>query len=146
MSNRVVSTPKVAFIDTGIAAGLLGQDESSLRKLNSPLGALLENFVAMEIARQLSWTDDWIEMTHYRTKDKVEVDVVLENRRQEVIGIEVKAATTVKAEDFRGLEHLANRLGDDFVAGYVLHTGQHDFSYGPKLRALPVSALWQVKP
>jgi predicted AAA+ superfamily ATPase len=39
-------------------------------------------------------------LSHYRTRDKVEVDAILENRRGEVVGIEVKAASTVRAEDF----------------------------------------------
>ncbi|MGH8078838.1 MAG: hypothetical protein ACREPE_16175, partial [Lysobacter sp.] len=51
---------------------------------------------------------------------------------------------TPKSEDFRGLRHLADRLGDDFRAGYVLHAGQRTLPFGPKLRALPISALWQA--
>lgn len=58
--------------------------------------------------------------------------------------MEVKASSTPKSEDFRGLRHLAERLGDDFLAGYVLYTGDETLSFGPKLRALPISALWQT--
>jgi predicted AAA+ superfamily ATPase len=91
-----------------------------------------------------SWSETDAEMFHYRTKDQVEVDVVLQNRRREVVALEVKASSTPKSEDFRGLRHLAERLGDDFLAGYVLYTGNETLSFGPKLRALPISALWQV--
>ncbi|WP_205830109.1 MULTISPECIES: DUF4143 domain-containing protein [unclassified Microbispora] len=77
----------------------------------------------MELARQLTWSDERVELFHYRTKDKVEVDAVLENRQGRVVGVEVKASSTVRADDFRGLRHLADRLGDDFVAGIVLYTG-----------------------
>jgi|GEM_PF-6103317 len=76
----------------------------------------------MEIARQLTWSQADATMSHYRTKDGVEVDIVLENRSGEVIGIEVKASSTPTPDDFRGLRHLADRVGDDFLAGYVLHT------------------------
>ncbi|HEY3144513.1 MAG TPA: hypothetical protein VGJ86_25510, partial [Acidimicrobiales bacterium] len=82
---------------------------------------------------------------HYRTKDRVEVDAVLENRHGRVVGIEVKAASTVRAEDFVGLRHLAERLGDDLIAGIVLHTGRETLPFGPRLRAMPVSALWEVR-
>jgi predicted AAA+ superfamily ATPase len=61
-----------------------------------------------------------------------------------VVGIEVKAASTVSQEDFRGLNHLAQRLGNDFVAGLVLYIGPDTLSFGPRLRAMPVSALWEV--
>jgi predicted AAA+ superfamily ATPase len=60
------------------------------------------------------------------------------------VGIEVKASSTVRTEDFRGLRHLAERLGDDFVAGILLYTGDQTLPFGPGLRAMPVSALWQV--
>lgn len=37
------------------------------------------------------------------------------------------------------------RPGDEFgLAGYVLHTGPETLPFGPKLRAVPISALWQV--
>jgi hypothetical protein len=61
-----------------------------------------------------------------------------------VVGIEVKAATTIDSDDFRGLRRLADRLGDDFIAGVVLYTGTSTLPFGEKLRAMPVSALWQV--
>ena len=61
-----------------------------------------------------------------------------------MVGSEVKAATTVGPYDFRGLRRLADRLGDDFVTGIVLYTGTATLPFGDKLRALPVSALWQV--
>lgn len=83
--------------------------------------------------------------THYRTKDKVEVDAVLESRQAKVVGIEVKAASTVGQDDFGGLRHLEQRLGDDFIAGLVLYTGPQTLSFGPRLRAMPVSALWEVQ-
>jgi len=74
----------------------------------------------------------------------VEVDAVLENRRGRVVGIEVKAASTVRPEDFRGLRHLAERVGDDLLCGLVLYTGAQTLSFGPRLKAMPISALWQV--
>lgn len=54
------------------------------------------------------------------------------------------AASSVRAEDFRGLRHLADRLGDDFRAGIVLYTGTQTLPFGPRLRAMPVSSLWEI--
>ncbi len=62
------------------------------------------------------------------------------------MGLEVKASSTVRADDFRGLRHLAERLGDDFVVGIVLYTGDETLSFGPRLRAMPLSTLWQTSP
>lgn len=146
LSTRATGTPKVVMVDSGMAANLLDADAGSLIRPGGAFGPLLEGFVLMELARQLSWSDERVELSHYRTRDKVEVDAVLENRRGQVVGLEVKAASTVRAEDFRGLRHLAERLGDDFVTGFVLYTGDQTLPFGPRLRAVPVSALWQTSP
>jgi hypothetical protein len=71
-------------------------------------------------------------------------DAVLENRQEHVVRIEIKASSTVAAGDFRGLRHLAERIGDDFIAGLVFYTGTQTLPFGPGLRAVPVSALWQA--
>lgn len=144
ISNRAVGTPKVACVDSGIAANLVGADARSLVRPGSLFGPLLEGFVLMELARQLTWSAERVELFHFRTKDKTEVDAVLENRQGRVVGIEVKAASTVRSEDFKGLRHLADRLGDDFVAGLVLYTGDQTYSFGDRMRAMPVSALWEI--
>jgi hypothetical protein len=56
----------------------------------------------------------------------------------------VKAASTVRSADFNGLRRLAERLGDEFLVGIVLYTGNTTLPFGPNLRAMPVSALWQL--
>ena len=63
-----------------------------------------------------------------------------------MIGVEVKAGATVRTEDLAGLRNLANHLGDRFVAGYVLYTGQQTLPFGEKIRALPLEALWTLTP
>ncbi len=144
LSTRTVGTPKVAMTDSGIAANLLDLDADILQQPESPLGPLLEGFVAMEIARQLTWSRQRAELYHYRTRHGVEVDIILENRRGQVVAIDVKAGSTVRAEDFRGLRHLAERLGDSLVVGAVLYTGRETLPFGPRFRAIPISALWET--
>ncbi|MGC5012446.1 DUF4143 domain-containing protein [Streptosporangium sp. DT93] len=136
--------PRWHSFDSGIAANLLAADARSLVRPEGVFGPLLEGFVLMELARQLTWSDERVELFHYRTKDRVEVDAVLENRRGLVVGIEVKASSTVRPDDFKGLRHLAARLGDDFAVGIVLYTGTRTLPFGDRMRAMPVSALWEV--
>ncbi len=81
LSARAIGTPKVAMVDSGIAANLLDASIERLLQPGGPWGPLLEGFVLMELSRQLTWSDQRAELYHYRTKDKVEVDAVLENRQ-----------------------------------------------------------------
>jgi len=144
LGTRVTGAAKHLFVDSGIAARLLALDAHGLRRPGAPFGPLLEGFVLAELARQLTWSEELAELYHYRDHNKVEVDAILENRRGQVVGIEVKAASTVRTDDFSGLRRLAGKLGDDFLAGIVLYTGNATLPFGLKLRAMPVSALWQL--
>ncbi|MDR2373733.1 MAG: ATP-binding protein [Bifidobacteriaceae bacterium] len=141
-SARAIKTPKLAFVDSGLAAAVLGQDARSLIRDSCALGGLMESFVAMELARAATWSLADPMLYHYRTKDKTEVDLVMEDRAGRVVGIEVKASSTVRGEDFRGLKHLAERVGPNFRLGIVLYTGATADSFGDRLRALPISAIW----
>ncbi len=141
---RVTGAAKLTFVDSGIASRLLAMDAHTLRRPGAPFGPLLEGFVLSELARQLTWSQELVDLYHYRDHNKVEVDAVLESRHRQVVGIEVKAASTIRSEDFNGLRRLAERLGDEFLVGIVLYTGNTTLPFGPKLRAMPVSALWQL--
>lgn len=145
-TGRAVGTPKLAFVDSGLAAHLLGQDVARLTEPGGAAGPLLETFVVTELARQLTWNDQQVRLYHYRTRDGVEVDAVLEAADGRVVGVEVKAGATVRAEDLAGLRHLRTRLGDRFVAGFVLHTGHQTLPFGDRLAALPMAALWTLTP
>jgi uncharacterized protein len=145
-TQRAVGTPKLAFTDTGIASHLLGQDTTRLGAPDGAAGPMIETFVLMELARQLTWSTERARLYHYRTKDKVGVDAIVETPDGRVVAIEVKAGATVRSEDLAGLRHLTHRLGSRLVAGYVLYTGQQTLPFGDRLRALPIDALWQATP
>ena len=107
---------------------------------------LLENFAISEIARQLTWADERVQLFHYRDRDKVEVDIILEHASGHIIGIEIKAAETVRHDDFRGLRHLATRIDDRFHAGYVLYAGEQSLPFGNPAHRPAMAALWTLSP
>ena len=130
--------------DSGLGGRLIGLSEERAKDPTALVGPLLENFAIGEVVRQLSWTEEPVQLFHYRDRDKVEVDMVLEHASCQVIGIEVKAAETVRGDDFRGLRHLMDRLGDRFHAGFVLYAGEQSLTFGDRLKALPMAALWRL--
>lgn len=72
------------------------------------------------------------------------MDLILELSEGRVIGIEVKASTTHKADHFAGLVQLRDRLGDRFLNGVVLGMADKRFQYAECIHALPISALWET--
>ncbi|MBA8879834.1 ATP-binding protein [Phyllobacterium myrsinacearum] len=139
---RLIKTPKLHFLDTGLLGALRDTDAEDVLNDRSRFGPILESFVVSEIFKLAAWSDRRLTFSHYRTKDQDEVDLVIEDRRGRVIGIEVKAAATVRQQDLRGLRQLQEAVGDRFVHGIVLHDHDRITPFGEKLHAMPLSSLW----
>lgn len=141
--SRLVKTPKLHLGDTGVACALLGVDAAAVAADRELLGHLLETFVYQELRRQESWSDLGAGLFHYRDRDGVEVDIVIERGARALAGVEVKAAASVTERDFRGLAKLREVAGRRFSAGVVLYDGEATLSFGDRLFAVPLRTLWQ---
>lgn len=140
---RLVKTPKLHLGDTGLACTLLGFNAESLWQNRAVFGQILETFVYQELRRQASWEEDNIVFSHFRDKDKVEVDMVLESAGY-VAGIEIKASSTVTSNDFKGLRKLQNAVHTRFASGVVLYDGEAVVGFGNNLYAVPICKLWEA--
>lgn len=143
LGKRLVKTPKILLTDSGLAAHLMGIDASRLQRDRTLLGGLLESFVTMELVKQIGWSVARPSLYHFRSHAGDEVDLVLEQRSGVLVGIEVKSATTVTAADFKGLRVLQELVGRRFHRGVILYTGAEVISFGPRLFAVPIDALWR---
>ena len=141
---RLVKSPKLHLTDTGIAAALLGANVKALAADRTLLGHFLETFVYQELRRQASWHEAPTEFFHFRNKDGVETDIVIEQTSGTVAGVEIKAAATVNSTDFRGLRKLEKTVGDRFVRGIVLYDGETSIPFGDRFHAVPMSRLWRM--
>jgi predicted AAA+ superfamily ATPase len=142
--SRLIKTPKMHVGDTGLTCSLLGLDAERLWKERGLFGRILETFIFQELRRQASWYEETVSFSHFRDKDKVEVDIVLECAGT-VAGVEVKAAATVTGDDFKGLRKLQEAAQRNFAAGVVLYDGDAVVPFGNRLYAVPISSLWSDK-
>ena len=143
---RLVKTPKLHIGDTGLACALIGVDPRDLAQNRELLGQYLESFVFQELRRQSICQETPLEFFHYRDRDQVEVDIVIERGAREVAGVEVKAAATVTQSDFRGLRKLKKAAGDRFVAGVVVYDGEVGAGFGDGMFAVPIRCLLEGRP
>jgi predicted AAA+ superfamily ATPase len=139
---RIIRTPKLHFLDSGILATSRALTVDRVRSDRAVFGALLETFVFGEIARLMTWSNLRLTPYHFRDQDMHEVDIVLERDDGMIVGIEAKAGATVTARDFAGLRKLAEACGSKFALGVVLHDGDTAVPFGERLVAGPISSLW----
>lgn len=142
---REVKTPKLLVADTGMAAALVGVDSSryAAPDQGAIAGMLYETFVVMEIVKHATWSTTPVELFFYRDADKREVDLVIESASGDVVGVEIKSATSANASDARGLRLLREQLGARFKAGVIVYSGEHTLPIDDRIWAMPTSGLWQ---
>jgi hypothetical protein len=139
---RVVKTPKLQFIDSGLLGMLTNISHKDVQLDKTGYGHILESFVFGELLKHTTTSDDDYRLLYYRDADKFEVDVVIENSAGQLVGVEIKASATVKERDLRGLKKLASLSGDQFTAGVLLYDGDETMPLGSNLWAAPLSTLW----
>lgn len=139
--SRLIKAPKIHFLDAGLQSTLTRLTPELIVTQRTRFGATLETWVYAELLKLLSITPETWFLSHYRDKDQVEVDFVLESPLREIIGIEVKAAASVQLSDFKGLRRLREIVGAQFVTGIVLYDGTHALPFGDGLWAVPLNRL-----
>lgn len=143
LTGRVSGRPKMHVVDVGVATYLLRETAARLSAVTNPaFGPLLETFVANELARQRSWSDDIVDLHHLRVHGGVEVDIVAVGAGGTVAGVEVKATASPTPDDARGLRWLAEAAGDRFVQGVVVCLVEAPVALSRNMTAMPVPAVW----
>ena len=143
IGKRLLKSSKGYLIDTRLLCHLLGSNSKELEKKRMDLyGCVVENFVATELLKLLSFSGTRIRLLHFRTSDNKEVDFVLERSDGALVGLEVKTSHRVTGSDFKGIKALQDAAKKDFLQGVVLYGGQDVIPFGHNLHAVPLSALW----
>lgn len=142
-NKRLVKTPKVHMVDTGLACGVRRINAARLAEDRALFGHLLENYIFCELQKMASWSEEPLYFYHYRDKDKVEVDIVIETALGDVIAIEVKSGATITPADFKGLERLRDVVGDRFKMGILLYDGDHSNQLSDRICLAPLGVVWE---
>ena len=119
-----VTTPKIHFIDTGLACYLLGIRTQEQLLASQFFGGLLENLLFIDLCKNTVFSDNEVEIYHFRDHQQKEVDIVLEEPGGMITGIEIKAAKSFSKADFSGLANLASYAGSKFKQGFLLYSGE----------------------
>jgi len=140
---RLIKTPKIHVGDSGLACSLLGIDAHDLKNDPNLLGHLMESFVLQELSRQASTSQKSYKFYHYRDRDNLEVDMIIEMGGFQLVGIKIKTGASIFGSDFTGLRKIKDAHEDRFKCGVLLYDGELCASYGDDIYAVPIRMLWE---
>lgn len=119
---RIIKSPKLYFIDTGLAAFLL-DIENAKQLARDPLrGFLFENLIIIDLIKQRYAQGQNIPFYYFRDQHGHEIDLLIKKANQ-FIGIEIKSSQTFTPEFLKGLEFFSHLTGDRFEKGYIIYNG-----------------------
>lgn len=143
LSKRLIKTPKVYLTDTGLLSHLTGFSKNRIQSDALTWGRIVENFVLMEIIKQVSWSNNDLSIYYFRTSSGQEVDFIIERNDGSLVCIEVKASASVNRSMFNNIQIFAGETKKKFLRGIVLYTGNEAIPFANNLFALPISILWK---
>ena len=132
--------PKWFACDSGLVANCLAwnEDEACLDPDRS--GKLVETWAHNELAVRCELSDGCA-LSHYRDSAKREIDFIVENGSGHLLGIEVKAGSSVRSDDFAHLRWFRDNLAKGKFVGIVLYAGSKTVRFGPGFHAVPLGTL-----
>jgi len=141
---RLVKTPKLYFVDSGLACHLLGIESARALERSPFLGAIFEGFVASEIAKQQMNHGGRPEIYYFRDHQGLEVDFVVPHR-SELVLIEAKASRTPVPQMANALVRLRAAMTPSRATAVLVHrtvaNSPDTTALQPGVRALSLSQL-----
>ena len=147
-SNRLTRLGKATkrfVVDASLLASVTGTATTTTAAMRDGqlLGRLVETFVVAQLRAEVPVCEARVRLFHLRDRQgRHEIDVIAELGARQVIGIEIKATSAPDISDARHLLWLRDQIGDQFLAGVVLHTGPRTFQLAQDITAAPISTLW----
>ena len=141
IAKEMVKTPKIYFSDSGVLSHILRI--KSVEELDNShyKGDIVETFVYSELKKHFNKSEYFFKFNYYRTKDKNEIDFILESNSH-ILAIEVKSSKTVKVDDFKHIIEFDKMILDKKVVGIVLYFGEHLLCFKEKFWAVPMRVFF----
>ncbi len=140
IGKRLVKSPKVYFMDTGLLCYLVGLRDIEHAAAGPMGGAIFENLVAAELYKTMTHRGEEPLMYFWRTAAGSEVDLVIE-MQEKLLPIEIKLSATPKSEMASAIVGFNKLFKDRVMPGYVVHPGNSILPLGSGVTALPFSRL-----
>jgi len=141
IGKEMIKSPKVYFADSGVLSHLLRVKTIDDLNNSSYNGDIVETFVFSELKKHISLHEDFFNFNYYRTKDKKEIDFILESDKY-LLAIEVKSSQTARVDDFKHIIDLEPRIKGKKFIGIVLYFGERVICFKEKFWAVPMRVFF----
>lgn len=121
-SKRIIKTPKLYFLDTGLLCYLLRIREPAEFVTHAMKGNIFETFVLAELYKAFAHRGETPPLYFWRDQTGHEVDVVLDTGSR-LIPIEIKSSETVDSSLFNGLKYYLSLGAPAAETGVLIHAG-----------------------
>ncbi|MBS0484074.1 MAG: ATP-binding protein [Proteobacteria bacterium] len=138
-TKRLVKTPKLYFMDTGLCAYLTGWLNADVLERGAMSGAILETWVIAEIIKSYLHHGRIPRIYFYRDKEKREIDLLIEENGT-LYPIEIKKSAALHNMKFRGFSMLEN-LDTPIGHGGVICFANTLIPISDNVDAIPVGYL-----
>ena len=128
-SKRLTKTPKLYFLDTGLACYLLGIDSPEQLSRDKMRGALFENFVVTEALKQRYNQGKESNLYFYRDSNQNEIDLLLK-RNSGLYGIEIKSSMTYHKDFEKALKRIDEWIKAPVDGKAVVYAGDFENTAG----------------
>jgi uncharacterized protein len=123
---RLVKTPKLYFLDQGLACWLLGIRSSELLALHPMRGAIFESFIISEFLKSRYNQGLPADLYFWRDNNGLETDLVFE-RGTKLQPVEIKSGQTITSDSIRAGQKAARFAGEDALQPWLIYGGDDSY-------------------
>lgn len=142
IGKRLIKTPKLYFIDTGLACSLLDIETPDQLSRDKMRGALFENFIISEALKQRYNAGKESNIYFYRDSNQTEIDLLLHSR-EGLFGIEIKSAMTYNEGFEKSLRKMKDLVKSPITGRAVVYTGTLEDTTG-EIKILNYSHIGEI--
>lgn len=126
-SKRLIKSPKLYFVDTGLACHLLGIKSSQDLFIHEMRGSLFESMIMMELSKIYFNRAEMPPLYFWRTVQGQEIDCIVEKSYAVQIPVEIKASVTMRTDFAANIAQWEVITGKPVDHSYVVYAGNQYF-------------------
>ncbi|MBR4330497.1 MAG: DUF4143 domain-containing protein, partial [Candidatus Riflebacteria bacterium] len=138
---RIIKSPKLFFLDTGLLCHLVGWATAETVKNGAMAGHIFENFVVSEILKSfLNYGKNLDNIFYYRDKDQKEIDLIIEDNNT-IYPIEIKKSATIQKDWSKNFSVLSKITNKSIGKGYVVSLVEKPVNITSNVTAIPIEYI-----